>query len=551
MLHRLRELGLSARVFERGSDVGGTWYWNRYPGARCDVESIDYSYSFSRGAASRSGSGPSATRRSPRSCATSSHVADRFDLRRDIAFDTARDGGALRRGRRAAGRSRPTTGERVTAPVLRHGDRLPVVGASGPTSRGSTTSAGEWYHTGRVAARAASTSPGKRVGVVGTGSTGIQAIPQIAQQADAPVRLPADAELQRCRRATGRSTRTSSARGEAPTYAERRARSREQSASGRAGRCRRRGRRSRSPPRSAAASTRPAGRRAASARSRRRSTTCSRAPRRTTRRRVRPRQDPRDRATTRPWPSCSARRTTRSARKRHVRRHRLLRDVQPRQRRRSSTSAARRSTRSRRAAIAHRRAPSTSSTSIVFATGFDAMTGALLDIDIRGRGGRSLRDKWADGPRTYLGLAVAGLPEPVHRSPGPGSPVGAEQHGRCRSSSTSTGSPTASRTCASDGLDAIEADAPRPRRSGSQHVERGRRRRRSTRGPNSWYIGANIPGKPRVFMPYVGGVRPLPAALRRGRGEGLRGVHALGGAGRGGLVSSLQTTREWSDEQAG
>ncbi|MFD0656276.1 NAD(P)-binding protein [Thermocatellispora tengchongensis] len=69
MLHRLRGLGLSARVYEAGDGVGGTWYWNRYPGARCDVESLDYSYSFSP-SWSRSGSGPSASRRSRRSCAT-------------------------------------------------------------------------------------------------------------------------------------------------------------------------------------------------------------------------------------------------------------------------------------------------------------------------------------------------------------------------------------------------------------------------------------------------------------------------------------------------
>ena len=69
-LHRLRGLGFTARVFEAGSGVGGTWFWNRYPGARCDVESMDYSYSFPT-SCSRSGSGPSATPPSRRSCATS------------------------------------------------------------------------------------------------------------------------------------------------------------------------------------------------------------------------------------------------------------------------------------------------------------------------------------------------------------------------------------------------------------------------------------------------------------------------------------------------
>jgi len=71
MLHRARGLGLSALVVEAGDGVGGTWYWNRYPGARCDVESMQYSYQFLRGAAAGVGSGPSGTRASRRSCATS------------------------------------------------------------------------------------------------------------------------------------------------------------------------------------------------------------------------------------------------------------------------------------------------------------------------------------------------------------------------------------------------------------------------------------------------------------------------------------------------
>src|SRR3954449_12915526 len=87
MLHRLRGLGLSARVYEGGAGVGGTWYWNRYPGARCDVESMDYSYSFSEELqqewrwSERYASQPEILR-------YVNHVADRFDLRRDIQFET-------------------------------------------------------------------------------------------------------------------------------------------------------------------------------------------------------------------------------------------------------------------------------------------------------------------------------------------------------------------------------------------------------------------------------------------------------------------------------
>ncbi|MBN9014213.1 MAG: NAD(P)/FAD-dependent oxidoreductase, partial [Rhizobiales bacterium] len=87
MLHRLRGLGLSAKVFEQGGGVGGTWYWNRYPGARCDVESMQYSYSFSEDLqqewvwSERYAPQPEILR-------YANHVADRFDLRSDIQFDT-------------------------------------------------------------------------------------------------------------------------------------------------------------------------------------------------------------------------------------------------------------------------------------------------------------------------------------------------------------------------------------------------------------------------------------------------------------------------------
>ena len=87
MLHRLRGLGLSARVFEAGSGVGGTWFWNRYPGARCDVESMEYSYQFSDELqqewewTERYASQPEILR-------YLNHVADRFDLRRDIVLRT-------------------------------------------------------------------------------------------------------------------------------------------------------------------------------------------------------------------------------------------------------------------------------------------------------------------------------------------------------------------------------------------------------------------------------------------------------------------------------
>jgi cyclohexanone monooxygenase len=140
--------------------------------------------------------------------------------------------------------------------------------------------------------------------------------------------------------------------------------------------------------------------------------------------------------------------------------------------------------------------------SLVFATGFDAMTGALLKIDIRGRGGVSLRDKWAAGPRTYLGLAVAGFPN-FFTITGPGSPsvlsnmiVSIEQHvdwiADCLEHLRARG------------RQRIEA-APEAEEAWVAHVnEVGH----MTLYPKakSWYMGANVPGKPRIFMPYIGGV---------------------------------------------
>ncbi len=90
MLHRLRGLGFTARVYEQGSGVGGTWYWNRYPGARCDVESMQYSYSFSE-ELQQEWDWSERYAPQPEILCYANHVADRFDLRSDIQFDTRVD----------------------------------------------------------------------------------------------------------------------------------------------------------------------------------------------------------------------------------------------------------------------------------------------------------------------------------------------------------------------------------------------------------------------------------------------------------------------------
>ena len=139
---------------------------------------------------------------------------------------------------------------------------------------------------------------------------------------------------------------------------------------------------------------------------------------------------------------------------------------------------------------------------IVFAIGFDAITGALLEIDIRGRHGRSLAEKWSRGPSTYLGLCVAGFPN-LFMITGPGSPsvlsnmvVSIEQHVDWIAGCLSH--------LAGRGLDRIEASAAAEDAWG-RHVTDLADGTLYPQAPTSWYVGANIPGKPRVFMPYVGG----------------------------------------------
>ena len=140
---------------------------------------------------------------------------------------------------------------------------------------------------------------------------------------------------------------------------------------------------------------------------------------------------------------------------------------------------------------------------IVFATGFDAMTGPMLRMDIRGRDGVALKDVWEAGPRNYLGLQVAGLPEPVHDHR-PGQPVGAVQHaGRDRAARGLDH--RLHRAPATDGLERIEARAEAMDKWVAE-VNEAAHKTVLPLAKHSWYLGANIPGKPRVFMPYAGGM---------------------------------------------
>lgn len=147
---------------------------------------------------------------------------------------------------------------------------------------------------------------------------------------------------------------------------------------------------------------------------------------------------------------------------------------------------------------------------LVFATGFDAMTGALDRIEIRGRNGETLRENWHAGPRTYLGLGVHGFPN-LFIVTGPGSPsvlsnmiLAAEQHVDWIADAINH--------LDSAGIDTIEPSAE----AVDNWLEECSRRASATLFPsaNSWYMGANIPGKPRIFMPFIGASVSTPTSVQ-------------------------------------
>lgn len=179
-LHKLRGLGFRVKALEAGKGVGGTWFWNRYPGARCDVESLEYSYSFSEDL-QQEWNWPERFSAQPDILRYANHVADRLDLRRDILTERRVISAIFEE---ATDRWTVTTagGEVFEAPfcIMATGNlSLPRV----PDFPGLKTFRGDWYHSGLWPEEGVDFT-GRRVGVIGTGSSGIQMIPVIAEQAD-------------------------------------------------------------------------------------------------------------------------------------------------------------------------------------------------------------------------------------------------------------------------------------------------------------------------------------------------------------------------------
>jgi cyclohexanone monooxygenase len=488
VLYGLRQQGLSARVYERGGGVGGTWYWNRYPGARCDVESMEYSYQFSD-ALQQEWNWSERYAAQPEILRYLEHVASRFDLRRDLRFDTRVDA-AVYDEDAGLWTVETSRGERVRARYVvmatgclssTHTPRFPGL----ESFEGAVFHTGAWPHAGVDFG-------GQRVGVIGTGSSAVQSIPLIAAQAarlfvfqrTATYTIPAhnrplepaershikaDYAGLRARAAQmpfGLDTRVSSRLALAESEAQRRQEYESRWTHGGL------------PFLSGYADLLTV---------KEANDTAAEFVREKIRAIVR---DPAVAALLTPSQVLGCKRLCIDTGYYETfnRENVTLVDVS----RAPIEALTPHGLRTRDAEYAL--------DAIVFATGFDAMTGALSRIDIRGRRGLALAKKWAEGPRTYLGLASAGFPN-LFLVTGPGSPSvlsnmvpSIEQHAGWIA------------RCIGDlrerGLARIEATAE----AEDAWVAHVNEVAGATLFPtcNSWYLGANVPGKPRVFMPYLG-----------------------------------------------
>ena len=485
-------LGLSVQVLEAAAGVGGTWYWNRYPGARCDSESHAYCFTFSEELVrewewSERYPGQAEVLR------YLNHVADRFDLKRDIRFDTRVTSAHWDAASNlwCVGTS---AGEEFKARFL-----ITAVGclssANVPEIPGLADFAGRWVHTGQWPHEGVDFA-GKRVGLIGTGSTGIQAVPVIAASAahltvfqrtptySVPARnAPLTDEFKRYVKdnaAAIRQTMQSTPNGHPFTIAER-----------------------------LALETAPAERQALyeaawekgglQFRATFKDLMVSVAANDTAADFLRAKiravvRDPLKAAmlSAIDHPYAAKRPPIDTDYFEAFNRDNVdLVDLK-------AEPIERVTPRGIRTAVAE-----VPLDIIVFATGFDAMTGALLCMDIRGREGRTLADAWAGGPRNYLGLQVAGFPN-LFMMTGPGSPsvlcnmpVPIEQHAEwiadCIAHMRQKGLTRieTSEAAMDDWVEKVNATADAILLSRAKH---------------SWYYGANIPGKPQVFMPYAGGM---------------------------------------------
>lgn len=515
---KLREMGLTHRVFEAGADVGGTWYWNHYPGARCDIGSLDYSYSFSPELEQEwVWSEKYATQSEILSYLN--HVAKRFDLRRDVTFNT-RVTAAEWDEHKLEWRVETDTGDSVRAQFL-----IMAPGALSkpnmPRFPGMETFAGPIYHTSAWPHGGVDFS-GLTVGVIGTGSSGIQAIPPIADQAKsltvfqrtAVYAMPAynrplderEVAERKGRYGQAREANRNSGFGVAVPAPEPSALSVAEQQ--RTAHYEERWHAGDLTGLITAYADLLVDREAnetlaAFVRSKIRSIVKDPV----TAELLSPNSFPI--GTKRP---CLATDYYETFNKPHVK----LVDL----RATPITEITEHGVRTLEQAY--------SFDALVFATGFDAVTGAFLSVDVRGIGGLSLRDKWADGPRSYLGLAVAGFPN-LFTVTGPGSPsvfsnmvVSIEQHIDWITAYMDT--------LRRRGVRATEATVE----AENEWVEHAAEVGATTLYPqaDSWYMGANIPGKPRMLLAYIGGVGAYRALCDEVAEKGYPGFRSIAAPGQ-------------------
>ncbi len=488
-VHRAASAGLSVIGLEAAPEVGGTWYWNRYPGARCDVESVDYSYSFDE-ELQQSWTWSERYAAQPEILAYLRHVADRFDLRPHYRFEVDVVGAAFEQGR---WRVRTRDGQTYAAQFLVCATGC-LSAVNRPDIPGADDFAGEVYFTAAWP-REDPDLRGKRVGLIGTGSSGIQAVPIVAAQADRLVVFQ-------------RSANYSIPMPNRPWTLEEQQQIREQY-----------------PERRRLSAYAAAG-----------------TPHGTYHKKAVD-TEPQERAEAlwRRWreggvlfaktfpdqtSDLAANDIAREFAEERIREivadpavaTDLIPVDHPIGAKRICTDGGYYATfnRDNVTLVNLRREPIEAITAdgvrtsaatypcdvLIFATGFDALTGALTRIDPVGPGGVRLRDIWADGPLTFLGLMVPGLPN-VFTISGPGSPsvlANMVLHAEVQVDWV------IELVLAARRLGVTEVE---PRRDAAEawtdHVANAAEQTLFPEAASSWYLGANIEGKKRVFMPYAGG----------------------------------------------
>ena len=492
-LHRLREMGLSVQVFEAGEDVGGTWFWNRYPGARVDIESMAYSFSFSK-ELEQDWVWSEKYSPQPELLRYAQHVADRFDLKRNITFNT-RVESAHFDDDKDEWLITTECGKRVRARYFVMATGV-LSAAKTPDIAGRDSYKGETYQTGLWPKEGVDFT-GKRVAIIGTGSSAVQSIPLIAEEAD---------ELVVYQRTAAFST---------PAFNRPLSNSEIDTMKGNYEQYRQEQRLS------------PAG---------------IINPERQMERVMDVPKEERQRRFEAAWDEglLTGLMSTFSdiqldeAANHEVSefiRERIRNTVQDKQTADDLTPKAfpyatkrpcidtdyyETYNRDNVSLVNLRRTPieainetgietaegAREFDAIIYATGFDAMTGPLLRVDIRGRGGKRLVDAWIDGPRSYLGIAIHGFPN-MFTITGPSSPsvlsnmlVSIEQHVDWVADCIAWMN--------ENGKTAIEP-SDEAERDWAEHTAQLAGMTLFPKA-DSWYMGANVPGKPRMFLAYVGGV---------------------------------------------